>query len=78
MGVFIPRLSDVGPKPWHLSADLLENEDFLTAVWDRLQLFNDKDPIVSWEKIKEGISRLLSVSDQNGTVCFKKLVEIYK
>ncbi len=43
---------DSGPCLWKLSPDMLSNQNFIDYMNCQFQLFNEKNPITSWENIK--------------------------
>ena len=45
-------VTDSGPHLWKLSPDMLSNQNFIDYMNCQFQLFNDKNPITSWENIK--------------------------
>ncbi len=43
IGIFVPYLDDVGPRPWRFPNDLLKDESFQQQIALILQTFSDKD-----------------------------------
>ncbi len=52
VGIYLQRMSTKGPKPWRFLIDVLNDETKVEQIMHCLELFNDKDPIGSWEWIK--------------------------
>ncbi len=44
--------SDKGPSLWQLSADILTNQDFVDFMNCQFLLFDYKNPVDSWERLK--------------------------
>ncbi len=63
VSLFLPKHSDVGPRPWRFLNDLLLDESFSLQIELILQGHNQSDPTNLWELIKNKIQ----VVSQNAT-----------
>ena len=57
IGIYTQRTGTKGPKPWRLPLDILSG-DKVEQINHCLGMFNDHDPINSWEWIKSDIQEM--------------------